>query len=262
MVITHLKGDLGNQMCQYAVGRIIAEKKGYCLQLDDRDISDTNPSKDALFKCFPNLRLVKGQEITTNPILFGPDLQHLDLECAFNHSGLICLHGYWQKYYLYTPYVSQIRDWFSYDESTYEKPDNDDIIVHARLGASFERILEYEICPIKHIIDIINTLNYNKCVIVSERLDNPRLKEFGCIKNVIFRSKSRMDDFTFMKYAKRLIISQSSFSWWASFLGDQDKVYVPLKINGGPDFAWKQTPELFYDIDFVPTNDKYVKFYI
>jgi len=254
MVIVRLRGDLGNQMCQYSVGRIIAEHKKYSLKLDESD----DGWKNVLHENFPNTTIPNGAEVTTNPISIGPNLYHLEYDVLFNHSGLIFLHGYWQKHYLFTPYESRIKEWFSYDDTAHEKPDADDIVIHCRFPTS---ALDHTIIsPITTFIDIVNTLNYRKCVVVTDRPDNPMLDQFKCLNNVVIRSKSRMEDFTFLKHARRLIISQSSFSWWASFLGNQEKVYVPLTFADEPIY-WKAKPGQ-EDTEFIPTNDKYVKFYI
>jgi hypothetical protein len=53
-----------------------------------------------------------------------------------------------------------------------------------------------------------------------------------------------------------LLISQSTFSWWAAFLGSQEQVYVPYsKIDKG---MWKITPEMD-DVDLIPSNNKFIK---
>jgi hypothetical protein len=112
--------------------------------------------------------------------------------------------------------------------------------------------------------NIVNTLtkDYARCIIVTDAPNHPLLDGFREIKNVVIRNKSRMEDFAFMKYAKRLILSQSTFSWWASFLGDQEKVYAPLTINNNVPHYWKATPTLLNDVDLIPDNNKYIKFYI
>jgi hypothetical protein len=63
-----------------------------------------------------------------------------------------------------------------------------------------------------------------------------------------------MRDFLYMMYADTLIMSQSSFCWWAAFLGGRYRqlrtVYCPLSLNAKA--MWKSKPELD-DIDlFIP----------
>lgn len=75
------------------------------------------------------------------------------------------------------------------------------------------------------------------------------------IKNLKVISQGEIEDFTFLKYSKKLIMSHSTFSWWASFLGDQEKVYVPMYKHKG---WWKTNPGLD-DVDLIYDSDKYIK---
>lgn len=255
MIVVRLKGDLGNQMCQYAIGRIIAEKKNYTLKLDETD----DGWKNILPDFFPNYKKIIGKEIMYNPIYIGPNLNHLDMEMLFNYDGFIFLHGFWQKYYLYTKYIEKLKEWYTYDDSNYEKPEKDDLVIHVRLF----KINEHKIIPpILTFIDIANTLTYKRCFIVTDVPDSPLLLPLLNLKNSIIRSKTRMEDFTFLKHARKLIISQSSFSWWASFLGNADKVYSPLTIDINTPHYWKLNPDKIKDVDLIESGEKFVKFII
>lgn len=257
MIISRLKGDLGNQMCQYAFGRLLAEQKGYKLQLDETD----DGWKNILPDFFPNYTLVEGKENRYNPIFIGPNIHYVNLDTLFNHDGLIFLHGFWQKHYFYTPHIDKIKKWFWYDDSTHDKPNINDVVIHCRLAKLHEHKIKP---PIQTFINIVNTLTvpYRKCIVVTDEINHPILNEFNCLKNIEIRSRSRMEDLTFMRYAKRLILSQSSFSWWACMLGNQDIVYAPLTINPNQPHYWLADPRLIEDTDFIPNEQKYIKFYI
>lgn len=255
MIIQRLKGDLGNQMCQYAIGRIIAEHKGYTLKLDETD----DGWKNILPDFFPNYKTITGKEVSHNQIFIGTNLNHLDLEMLFQHDGMIFLHGFWQKHYLYAPYRDRLKEWFSYDDSKHDRPDKNDLVIHMRLA----KIDEHKIVPpIETFIDIANTLSYDKCVVVTDVPDSPLLTPLLSLKNASIRSKTRMEDFTFLKYARQLIISQSSYGWWAAFLGDPEKVYAPVTVDPNVPNYWKAKPDFVKDVDLIPSDSKFVKFYI
>jgi hypothetical protein len=57
--------------------------------------------------------------------------------------------------------------------------------------------------------------------------------------------------------ANQILISQSTFSWWAAFLGNQNKVYVPLYASS-TGYPWKLNPDID-DIDLIPSSSKFVK---
>lgn len=258
MVVIRYRGRLGNQMCEYAMARIIAEKKGYQLEVEDNRDGEGN-SPPLVQQYFPNAGpLTSGTKVTTNSLSFGVEcsntaFQYLDMDTILKHNGQIYLGGYWQKHYYYTPHLEEIKKWFEYDDSRYKKPDEDDIVVLIRLDDYLAAGISL---PMKIYIDIINMMeNYNRCIIVTDSPKATVLNELlQCLKNVSIFHKGTMADFTMLKCSKRLILSQSSFGFWASFLGNQIKVYAPLGGNGW----WKYEPQL-HDIDLVPTDKKHIK---
>ena len=69
MIITNYLGRLGNQMFQYAIGRIIAEKKNYQLECHNHS-ENANPS--VVQKYFPNaIPISKGIRILENQLACG-----------------------------------------------------------------------------------------------------------------------------------------------------------------------------------------------
>lgn len=257
MVSLQFKGDMGNQMFQYALGRIIAEHKGYKLEILDPD-----NKKEQLFNNFPfvNTAGVDGKEVRENTMACASDLQYLDLDAVFNHGGHVFLHGYWQKYYYYTAHKDKIQQWYSYDDSQFDKPGPEDVVMHLRLGDQLhpEKIgLPDTVQP---YIDVLNTIPHKRCILVSDEPNEPFLAPLRALPTVEVRSGSPMADFTMIKYAKRIIISQSTFAWWAAFLGSPEQVWAPL-IASGRRGNWKMCPAV-QDVDLIPLNGTYTIFKI
>ena len=250
MVISELIGGLGNQMFQYALGRIIADNKNY------NHVTNNIESLSQYFTTISNIT----DKITTtdNTIIAGYGsstnfIQHVDIQSLLDHNGGIYLKGFFQKHYLYSKYRSKLQELFkfTYDKS---KPGDNDIVVHIRLGDYVQ--LNHYLSPSVYL-DIINKLEYDNCIIITDDPNNEFIKSFLSLRNCHIMCNSTFDDFAFINNAKRAIISQSTFSWWATFLGNQDQVYVPLHTshNGYP---WKLNPGID-DIDLIPTCDKYIK---
>ena len=253
-------GRLGNQMCEYAMGRIIAEKKGHQLEFYNHNEAN-NPT--LVNRCFPNaIPLINGNRVTTNILTVGlacpsphNTFQHLDVDAMIKHQGLVYLNGYWQKHYYFTPHADKIKKWFEYDDSTHTKPNSDDIVVYVRLG---DYLTENWYLAPQIYIDIVNKMgSYNRCIIQTDSPEAPILNEFKCLKNVVINKGNCMSDFSILKYAKRLVLSQSSFGFWAAFLGNQDVVYVPVNIDRTK--PWWSSEPLIDDIDLVPNENKYIK---
>jgi hypothetical protein len=256
MVSVQFKGGMGNQMFQYAIGRILAEAKGHKLEILDPD-----KRQELLLKQFPATNIpVEGKEIRESTMSVAHDLQYMDFEAVKNHGGHVFLHGYWQKHYYYTPYKDKVREWFAYDDSQFAKPDPEDLVLHVRLGDQ----LKPE--PIglpessETYVELLKKIPHKKCILISDELDSPFLDPVKKFPTVVPTKGSQMGDFTMLKYAKRAIISQSTYAWWATFLGNPDKVWAPLS-HGIRRCLWKVCPAV-QDIDLIPLDNTYEIFKI
>ena len=254
MVTTIFKGGMGNQMFQYAIGRIIAEHKGHKLSVGDPD-----NVKHKMFDVFKNAALIDGREDHNNPMTIGNDLQYFDLEAAKNHQGAVVLYGYWQKHYYYTKYRDQIRQWFTYDDSAYEKPNANDLVLHVRLGDQLHPEPIGLPATAEAYVDLIKRIPHERCLLISDEPDEPWLAPPRAHPTVKVRKGTQMEDFTLLKYAKKAIISQSTFAWWATYLGEPEKIWAPLCADGRRN--WRLCPAA-QDIDLIPMDNTYQIFKI
>ncbi len=257
MVSVQFKGGMGNQMFQYAIGRIIAEHKGHKLELLDPD-----KRKDLLFNQFPSItdNGVDGKEVKENTMPVAHDLQYMDLEAVKNHGGHVYLHGYWQKHYYYTPHKEKIRQWFSYSDDQFEKPLPTDLVLHVRLGDQLKPVPIGLPESAETYVELLKKIPHERCILISDELDSEFLDPVKKFPTVVPKKGSQMGDFTMIKYAKRVIISQSTYAWWATFLGEPEKVWAPLSL-GTRVHLWKVCPAV-QDIDLIPFGNVYEIFKI
>lgn len=253
MINVKLIGGLGNNMFQYAFGRILAEEKDCNLIVDGIEY---------LTKYFPNAKNITDRKDLNGPTLhLGYDstnktIQYVDLDEIKLHTGPITLGGFFQKYNLYEKFLPRIKEWFLYDDSSHVKPSRNDLVIHCRLGDYIS--LNWNLYPEDYIVTIQNELlSYDQCYIITDDVNNPLCLKLLSIKNSKIIKQTELQDFTFMKHAKQLILSHSSFSWWTGFLGDQEHVYVPLFKNK-TSHLWKLNPGLD-DVDLVINNNKFKK---
>ena len=136
------------------------------------------------------------------------------------------------------------------------KPNENDLVIHYRLTDYTN--LNWHLPPEAFIKTIQkNNIEYNNCYLITDQPSHPFIQQLFKIKNLIVVNQSELADFTLLKHAKQLIVSHSSFSWWASFLGEQDKVYIPMYKNSTS--IWKFFPNEVDDVDLIPNNKKYIK---
>ena len=106
-------------------------------------------------------------------------------------------------------------------------------------------------------IDILKKENYNKYFIVTDEPDNPIIDNIlQTVDGGEVVSTDKISDFEFLCRSSLLVLSHSSFSWWASFLGNARKVIVPYNGNKG---LWKVNP-LKNDIDLIKDTSKYFRY--
>lgn len=132
--------------------------------------------------------------------------------------------------------VNKIKEYLTINnEHLYEKPDPSDLVIHIRLG-DYHWAGGGAVIDKKLFMEVINKETFNRCIILTDDPNDSYLNDFknmGCI----IRSNSTLADFVYLKYAKKICISKSTFSWTAAYVSDADKIYFPISDNKWPYFA-------------------------
>ncbi len=211
------KQGLGNRLFQYCWAREIAEKKGFYF-------------KTIPIPGFPETyNDISGVKFFNNELITPEATQIFDMGKIYNHLGKIVVSGYSQRYEYYSHNKKNIKKWLKIeDENLYEIPNQDDIVVNVRLGDYVD--LGWDL-SIEYYEEMLKNEKYKTAYIICDEPENPKLNKLvsmGCIvkDNGNYGDKKYIADFVFAKNAKKLIIANSTFSWWAAFLGDA-KVYYP-----------------------------------
>lgn len=221
------KQGLGNRLFQYCWARNIAETKGYAL------ISDPIEGFPETYNHVPG-------EVVKQFVVSTPEAtQMFDMNAIYNHQGGIVIAGYSQRYEHYLSIKDNIKQWMRIEnEEKYETPDENDIVINVRLGDYVP--LGWDL-PMEYYLNVLKTETYNKAIVITDEPMHPTLeilKSHGCIikDNSHHGHNKFIADFVYVKHANKTIIANSTFSWWASFLGE-GKVYFPcLK------FPWISNP--------------------
>lgn len=103
-----------------------------------------------------------------------------------------------------------------------------DIVVHLRLDDFYDKIT-----PVQTIIDILNKVRhkYTDIYVVVDRIKY--LYEIDYVNRICYNHKvslvtsSMLNDFSLLYYSKNIVISNSTFSWVAAYLGKAENNWVP-----------------------------------
>jgi hypothetical protein len=248
-IIIEPSGRTGNRLFQYALGLILAHEKHarFCA-----------PS-------LPYFNSIKSQSPESNDLTtirtstFGN--QYYDFDFLLNTNQNIIIDSYVQKVKPLLKHREWLKEQLAINNTLNDIPADNELVMHIRetdykninayLGDTFYR-------------NFLKQMQYTNVSIVTDNINSPLIQDLkaqGC--NILtpapctnwqypYFTDSEANDFNYMLYAKNLFISQSTFSWWAAILGNQNIVYFPFLQTGG---IWPAIPGTD-DIDlFIPENN-------
>jgi len=248
MVIVKYNGLLGNKLYEYCFGRIIAQKLGYKLQVQPlegfpatKDIIDG----DDYSVGYPTEELT-GQKVDLNGVL------------KDRRKRKIIVNGFFQRYEYYKRYKESIRKkWlilktdFIPDFSV----DDEDVIVCIRRG---DYIRFGWALPMSYYDDALAKIKYRKIYVCSATLD-PFVRVFIEKYGATFLTYEKYDEIKILKtimYFNKIIISNSTFYWWAAYLSKAKEIMAPIPLKG---VLWSPG---YRDVDLISGTEKRFKFII
>jgi len=242
MIEMLFQGRLGNNLSQYAYGRILAESLNYKLTFKAKKRRfEPYGTKEGL-PGFPNATSLKGfyiekpekiiKERFNNPIKIKEVTKFRDCK--------LTLDGWFQFTDYYSNQFSNIRTWLDLpaDTACYNISSND-ICLNLRLGNDYNNHARCWVIDNNFFLKVLKNYTWNKLYICTDNKNSPLLEDFKKFKPIICGSGNPLTDFKFVKSFKHIAISTSSFSWWAAFLSQAERIFFPdtrkSQINN-----WKQ----------------------
>jgi hypothetical protein len=210
----------GNNMFQYCLGRILAQELGYAL------VAEPIPYFPATADVVAGDRFESPVETLTGQIV---DLAAVSRD---RRPRKLLLEGWFQRSEYYRPYQSQIREWLAFDPAIRRPAERPDVVVHVRRT---DFVSNGWALPFSFYESALSRLlpNGGDVWVLTDDPGDPFFRNFRKW-TPRFTSNTAIEDLVFMTQAKRLVMSQSTFSWWAAFLGEPDEVICPVPSFG----AW------------------------
>ena len=246
-------GRMGNRMFQYTFGYILSKLKNcsfYYGSLPNFNISSNLEDVGNLHRARINTRN------------YGD--QYADIDLLVNHEGDVIVDSFVQKSRFYVDYKEELKSLFKVQDTIINK---NKLVLHIRETdyVTINAFLGYD-----YYKKLIDDSKYKEVMIVTDNTTSDTVqklvKENGCtlstegtVDNFTAHSDSRaIDDFKTLMYSENIAISQSSFSWWAAFLGNHKKIVFPFKtgLDWWPIDPGKDDIDLYFNIDNV--TQKYI----
>ena len=222
MVTVNFRGRLGNNMFQYCLGRILAETLGYKLNSPAIEgFVGTHDTVDGIIPSNYSINL-EGHVVDLNAVINHPDKPQ------------IVLDGFFQRYEYYRNHKEKIREWMRIDDYNVGQTEND-IIVHVRLG---DDINEFHpdhpyIMPLDYYDQVLINIDFDRLYLCSEpeTIESKYIKQFDKYDPIILHGDT-LQDLRAIKSFDKIIVSQSTFSWWGAFLSNASEIYMPVPVCG------------------------------
>lgn len=278
MVIARLTGGLGNQMFQYAAGRALADRLGTDLLLDTRAFEHALALRAYTRRAYAlspfrlRTRLATAVDLKKWPVwvvelgmrlrLVRPWFRRWHFESAITYDPSVrtlpepvCLVGYWQSERYFVESTDRIRADFALRQPLAGANagllelarSSHSVGLHVRRGdfVSLDNAAQiHGVCSTdyyRRAIDFVrNGCPQCRFIVFSDDTEWARA-ELPLDSSAVFVTGNESNpelDLTLMSACKHHILANSSFSWWAGWLG-----YSPEQIVVAPS-PWYASPKL------------------
>ena len=216
---------LGNRLYLYAAGRLLARRLGLAMA-------------PAPLPGFPRTHdVIAGRVITSpfydlagnDPIPSWPDVGSL------REKSLRLTRGFVNSRY-FVGDRERIRNWFGGASSL--QVDSEDVLVNVRLGD----FLPGRYQPLGLVLDpsyytfVLERLRFKKLYLMTDNPGHPYLKIFDKYNPIPVTGYGTEHFFKALAF-KRIVMSNSTFCWWFTFVSSATEVYLPM-MNGNRIGAW------------------------
>jgi hypothetical protein len=278
--VSRLMGGLGNQMFQYATGLALSRKLGADHLLDvsyykiDEKLDNTPRELELgvfnlqykkysgvlgnyIFNKFINkFSFLRKTFLPLFRIFYFTDVDDLQKAVEIKQNGTFYLDGYWPSYLFFNDYKAEIKEVYTFDKTINEvnlelsniMSNQSSVAIHIRRTDYLKSNSSHKVLKASYYKDAI--------AYIKSKVSNPVFYFFGddheWIRDNFFIDNSNYFlinknvgisshlDMFLMTSCKHIIISNSTFSWWAAYLNKfKDNITVaPLDWfkEGGCDY--------------------------
>jgi hypothetical protein len=242
MIQLKYRGGMGNRFFVYCLGRILSERFGYALRCKK-------------IEGFSNTIPIVGEEHKENQIridLHNVDETIKDIENNKHHQ-LVMPYSL-QQYRFYKNHKEKIKQWLkpdlkinnisdldfrirknnSFEKINVDKINIDDIIIVQRLGDFIDLRLDLKF---NYFDKILKNIKFNRIFIISDEIESETFNKFNDY-NPIFLFGNAFVHYSFASFFNRMIISQSTYSWWIAWLSNAKEIYLPFSSGGNWSERW------------------------
>ena len=215
-------GRLGNNLFQFAFGAVLS-------RLSDQ------PMTAPPIPGFPGTTgFVGSSHVDGHPIPLHGFTMDVGAWVERARRGDVVVHGYPHNTAYYEPNHSWLAPMLAPAPGAYANGNANDIVLHLRLGDYFSTNrsnIDRFGYPVEAIHKLLGRLAYARCLIVTDTPKHDAVARLVRERRGLVFSGDRMHDYRTLYHARRLIMSPSTFSWWAAWSGRATEIWFPHEIG-------------------------------
>lgn len=261
-ITVHISGGLGNQLFQYATGRALSLKNGVILYLDTSSFLDQDNTRSYMLQnYFIEANILRKKSLVHQKIanilrsrlsisidgkVYAEKNNSYDPKVMELGDGVYLL-GHWQSEKYFHDYRSTIKQDLSLKtklsrsslEVLSEINKTTSVAVHIRRGDYVSNIVAQNVLGTQSLEYYTSTTSYIDSKLKKAHYfvfsDDPIWASQNILKGhkyvtFIPTSAQPYEDFELMRSCDHFIIANSSFSWWAAWLGEEkDSIVIAPK---------------------------------
>lgn len=226
--------NLGNKLFIYGISRVAADILDYDLIVPEnplirRELTSVGSYVNEIFP----FKSITGRNRVETPTKTMDDIDLYNFNSLENFLNNYKNHhievlGYFTKYDYVKPYKEQIRSYYS--SLVKPKKNNNDMVIMLRNSRDDARF----VLPDEYYLNIIENESFDKLYVGYDHLYQHRslIKKIEKY-NPNYLESGILEIFSEITSFNKIIACQGTFSFWASFLSNADRIYWPT-TNDGP----------------------------
>lgn len=269
-------GHLGNNLFQYALGRVLAEELGLALECQAAGerpgfarVEAASGIRDRLWLLTgafadvplrlpgraieqPQYRHVTGEQLQWNG-------HGINLDWLLRHGGdtRIVLRGYFQRSEYYLPYRERIRRWYTLPPVAGELvPGPRDIVLHLR--RSYDMRVLGRLLSLRFYEEILEGQAFERVYVCGLGIDAATRAQLARFRP-IYLDLDALATLRLLQRSSQIAIANSTFSWWGAWLSDATRIFFPRPARGmwspeRPEVALEVPDARYQYVDDVPLD--------
>lgn len=155
----------------------------------------------------------------------------------------VIVRGWPHNTRFFDPHYAWLSKELTPNQGDYALSNDNDVVLHCRLGDYFDRHKLRFGYPLEAIYGLLSRITYGRCLIVTDTPDSYLVRKLETSYRGLLVARDVAHDYRTLYHAPRLIMSPSTFSWWAAWTGKAKEVYQPYEMG-----RWKKDQGFALDL--------------